>query len=97
MNKGEGKNVGPSGRFLNKFSFFSFLSCYPNSGKDLISLPFLPLPLPLKPNKVLEREEEIRLKRHNNNNHWLLIGFKYENKKHFYVILRYFSYLKVVY
>ena len=49
-NKGEGKNVGPSDRFLNKFSSFSFLSCYPNFGRDFISLPFPPLPL--KPNVV---------------------------------------------
>ena len=49
-NKGEGINVSLNDRFLNKFSSFSFLSCYPNFGKDFISLPFPPLPL--KPNIV---------------------------------------------
>lgn len=49
-NKGDGKNMGPSYRFFNKFSSFSLLSCYPDSGKSLISLHFPPLPL--KPNIV---------------------------------------------
>ena len=49
-NKREQKNVGPSDKFFIKFSSFSILSCYPNRGKDLISLPFPPLPL--KPNIV---------------------------------------------
>ena len=50
MNQGEGKNVGPSDRFLNKFRSFHFLSYYPNKGKHLISLPFPPLLF--KPNKL---------------------------------------------
>lgn len=33
-NKGEGKNVGPNDKFLNEFSLLSFLSYYPNNGKD---------------------------------------------------------------
>jgi len=49
-NKGEQKNVDPSDKFFIKFSSFSVLSCYPNKGKGLISLPFPPLPL--KPNIV---------------------------------------------
>ena len=51
MNQGGGKNVDPCDRFLNKFNSFLFLSFYPNSRKDLISLPFLPFPF--KPNKVI--------------------------------------------
>ena len=46
----EGENVNPCDRFLNKFSSFLFLSFYPNSGNDLISLPFSHFPF--KPNKV---------------------------------------------
>ena len=33
-NKGEGKNVGPNDKFLNKFILFYFLSYYPNNGKE---------------------------------------------------------------
>ena len=40
--------------FFNKFSSFSILSCYPNSGKDLIYLFFF-LSLPFKPNKVQKK------------------------------------------
>ena len=39
--------------FFNKFSSFSLLSCYPNSGKDLIYLFFHSLPF--KPNKVQKK------------------------------------------
>lgn len=48
-NKGEGKKWAPVIDFLTNLAHF-LLSCYPNSGKGLISLHFPTLPL--KPNIV---------------------------------------------
>jgi len=50
-NKGKGKMWIQVIGFLTNLAHFYFLYCHPNSRKDLISLPFTPLPL--KPNIVL--------------------------------------------
>ena len=50
-NKGNGKMHAQVIGFLTNLAHFYFLQCYPNSGKDLISLSFSSLPL--KPNVVL--------------------------------------------
>ena len=61
-NKGEGKNVGSSDRFLNNINSLSFLLCYLNSWKKKSknSLHFPPLPLKSNSIRTIEKKKEKR-------------------------------------
>ena len=64
-NKGEGKNVGSSDRFLNNINSLSFLLCYLNSWKkrrSKNSLHFPPLPLKSNSIRIIEKKEKEKRK-----------------------------------
>ena len=60
-NQEVGKNMGLVIDFFNKFSSFSLLSCYPNSGKDLIYL-FFPFSSVQTKQSAKEKRKKSKLK-----------------------------------